>query len=320
MPHRYCNRVRGCLGFAAAALTFAGFASFANASNLKFAWNATSDPNVVGYNLSYGTTSGRYTKTINAGAASSTTVSLTPGSTYYFVVTAYNSIGMQSLPSNEVSLSVANVPPSVSLTSPTAGASLNGTSPIGLTATAADSDGTIVKVEFYEGTTKIGESTSSPYAATWNNAPSGNFTLSALAYDDSGAAVRSSGVQVAVNGTSPAPSATPTAADKVRVIAMTPIVKAGAMARFKVVATQTPTQDLVVNYAMGGTATGGVQYSMTGMGGHATVPQGKRSVLVQMQTLTVPGAKGGKTLIMTVLPGTGYVPGRGNAIVRILSH
>jgi hypothetical protein len=311
--------VRGRLRLAAAALILAS-ASFASASNLKFAWNASSDPNVVGYNLSYGTTSGRYSKTLNAGGATSTTVSLSPGSTYYFVVTAYNSIGLQSLPSNEVSLSVSNVPPSVSLTSPSAGASLNGTSPIGLSATATDSDGNIVKVEFYQGTTKIGESSVSPYAATWNNAPSGSFTLTALAYDDSGAAVRSSGVQVTVNGTSPAPSATPTAADKIRVIAMTPIVKAGAMARFKVVATQTPTQDLVVNYAMGGTATAGVQYSMTGMGGHATVPQGKRSVLVQMQTLSIPGAKGGKTAVMTVLPGTGYVAGRGNAVVRIMNH
>src|SRR4051812_1530169 len=293
MPHRFCSPLRGCLGLAAAALAFAGSASFADASNLKFAWNASTDPNVTGYNLSYGTTSGRYSKTINAGAATSTSVSLTPGSTYYFVVTAYNSIGLQSLPSNEVSLSVSNSPPTVSLTSPTTGSSFNGNSPIGLTATATDSDGSITKVEFYQDTTKIGTSTAAPYASTWNNAPSGNFTLTALAYDDSGAAVRSSGVQVSVNGTTPAPSATPAAADKVRAIAMTPLVRAGAVARFKVVASQmNPNQDLVVNYALGGTATAGVQYSMAGMSGQATVPHGKRSVLVQMQTIAVPGAGG----------------------------
>jgi hypothetical protein len=237
------------------------------------------------------------------------------------VVTAYNSAGLQSLPSNEVSLTVSNLPPSVSLTSPQSNASFTPNSSIGLTATATDPDGSITKVEFYQDNNKVGESTSAPYSATWSNVPSGNFTLTALAYDDAGAAVRSTGVAIAVAGATPGPSPTPGSTDKVRVISLTPIVKAGDVAKFKMVASEmNPTQDTVVNYSLSGTATGGLNYSMTGMTGQATIRSGKRSVLVPMQTLTLPSPTGGKTAIVTLLPGTGYVPGRANAVVKIVNH
>ncbi len=47
--------------------------------------------------------------------------------------------------------SVTNVAPTVSLTSPTSGASFAAPATIALTATAADADGTIAKVDFYNG-------------------------------------------------------------------------------------------------------------------------------------------------------------------------
>lgn len=308
------------LAVAAFLLTSAGYLS---ATNLRLAWDPSTDPNVAGYKLSYGSTSGSYTKSLNAGSSTSATVtSLTPGATYYFVVAAYNSIGLQSSPSNEVSLTVAsNVPPTVSLTSPQASASLNGSSPIALSATASDSDGTIVKVEFYQDTNKIGEATTAPYSATWDNAPSGSFVMTALAYDDGGAAVRSAGVPITVTGTTPAPGPSPGTTDKVRVVAMTPIVRAGDKAKFKLVASQVDTaQPTVVNYALGGTAAAGVNYSMAGVTGNMTIPAGGRGVLFSVDTLQVSGATGNKTAVVSVLPGTGYVPGRGTAVVRIVSH
>src|SRR5436309_6804061 len=122
MPHKYYTRGKTWLALAVSALIWAS-PQLSTATSLKLAWHPSSDPNVVGYSLSYGTASGAYNKSLNAGNSTSSTVtSLIPGATYYFVVTAYNSIGLQSLPSNEVSLSLpANVPPSVSLTSPQAG-------------------------------------------------------------------------------------------------------------------------------------------------------------------------------------------------------
>jgi chitodextrinase len=322
MPHSYWNHLRRLLGrFVLPCVVL--FPHLVSASNLRFAWTGSADPNVVGYKLSYGTSSHSYSKTLDAGNATAATVSsLTPGATYYFVVTAYNSIGLQSLPSNEVSLTLSgNVPPTVSLTSPQAGASLNGNSPISMTATASDSDGSIVKVEFYQGSNKIGEATTAPYAATWTNAPSGNFTMTALAYDDSGAAVRSAGVPITVFGTSPAPSASPSAGDKVRVVAMTPIIKAGGTAKFKIVASQVDrTQDTIVNYSLTGTAAAGVNYSQAGLSGNVKIPAGNRAVLLPLPTMTVPGASKATTAVVTVLPGTGYVATRATAVVRIVNH
>lgn len=215
----------------------------------------------------------------------------------------------------------ANVPPTVSLTSPQANASLNGTTPISLTATATDSDGTVVKVEFYQDTTKIGESSTSPYAATWNNAPSGSFTLTALAYDDSGAAVRSAGVPVTVSGTSaPGGSPTPGLVNKVKPMALSPIIRAGAVAQFKLVNTQVnPSQPTVVKYAIGGNATAGVDYVAPNSVGQITIPAGARGVSMPLQTMTSTNGTR-KTVVLTVLPGNGYTPGRATAVVRVIGR
>jgi hypothetical protein len=50
-----------------------------------------------------GTASGTYTKSVDVGNATSTTISLNPGTTYYFVVKALNAPGVESPASNEVS-------------------------------------------------------------------------------------------------------------------------------------------------------------------------------------------------------------------------
>ena len=66
---------------------------------------------VVGYNVNYGTSSGSYTQTLNAGSTTSATVpSLAAGQTYYFVVTARNAAAQNSLVSNQVSFVAAPAP------------------------------------------------------------------------------------------------------------------------------------------------------------------------------------------------------------------
>src|SRR5437016_7653401 len=74
------------------------------AGNMTLAWDADSDPSVVGYRLYSGTTSGVYTQTTEVGNALAVSVSnLANGNTYFFVVTAYNASAAESGPSNEVS-------------------------------------------------------------------------------------------------------------------------------------------------------------------------------------------------------------------------
>ncbi len=66
-------------------------------------WSPSSDTNVVGYLIRYGFSSESCTNLLDAGAATNVTVfGLEAGSTYYFSVTAYDSSGMESEPSNEI--------------------------------------------------------------------------------------------------------------------------------------------------------------------------------------------------------------------------
>jgi hypothetical protein len=330
MLHKYHNHtLKPCLGFAALFLLASTLQTFA-AHTIQLAWDPSNDPQVAGYNLSYGTSSHNYTQTINAGSSTSASVSLGPDATYYFVVTAYNSAGLQSVPSNEVSLIVGpNIPPTVTLTSPQANASFGPSASIGLTATAADADGTITKVEFYEDSNKIGVATAAPYAATWNNAPAGSFVLTALAYDDSGAAVRSTGVPIQVAGIgptpspTPAPTATPAASKKIIICAVSRRVAAGNPAQFRISVAQNQgtTTPTVVNYSLGGTAQGGVDYSTAGLNGQITIPAGARTATLGLNTLNTPGIKGKKSAVATVLPGTDNYPGmKAAATVWILDH
>jgi fibronectin type III domain protein len=73
------------------------------AQSVTLAWNPSSGPNLAGYRVHEGTFSGVYIRTIDVGNRTTATISnLTAGFTYYFVVSAYNTAGVESAPSNEV--------------------------------------------------------------------------------------------------------------------------------------------------------------------------------------------------------------------------
>ncbi|SFE06742.1 chitinase [Chitinophaga sp. CF118] len=99
-----------------------------------------------------------------------------------------------------------NVAPVVNLTAPTAGTSYTAPGSITIKATATDSDGSVAKVEFYNGTTKLGESTTSPYSYTWSNVAVGTYALKAIATDNLGATTTSSSVSVTVSTTTNNPT------------------------------------------------------------------------------------------------------------------
>ena len=75
-------------------------------SSATLRWNAVTGTTVSGYKVYVGQAPNQYTRTINVGNLTSSTVnSLTVGRTYYFVVTAYNSAG-ESPSSNMVSKTI----------------------------------------------------------------------------------------------------------------------------------------------------------------------------------------------------------------------
>jgi hypothetical protein len=91
-----------------------------------------------------------------------------------------------------------NQSPTVSLTSPSNGAVFTSPAKISLAANAADPDGSVARVEFFNGGTKLGEDTSAPYTFRWNVGAAGSYTLSARATDNSGATTTSAPAAITV--------------------------------------------------------------------------------------------------------------------------
>jgi len=107
-------------------------------------------------------------------------------------VTTSQSVTVNVLPSPN------NAPPTVTITSPGNNATVYRLFGTTINANASDSDGTIIKVEFYAGSTLLNTDTSAPYSFFWRPAARGTYTLTARAYDDSGAVTISAPVTVRV--------------------------------------------------------------------------------------------------------------------------
>ncbi len=95
------------LGAAMAMLACAGTI---HAGSVKLAWNPNPETDIAGYKLSYGTSPGVHTLTQNTGNVTTTTVDgLSEGQTYYFVLRAVNTSGLESDPTGEISHTVPMV-------------------------------------------------------------------------------------------------------------------------------------------------------------------------------------------------------------------
>ena len=74
------------------------------------AWDRNTDAATAGYMVYYGTSSGNYQWTHDAGNLTTAQLTLARGSVYYLVVRAYNSAAQVGLPSNEVSVNLVDSP------------------------------------------------------------------------------------------------------------------------------------------------------------------------------------------------------------------
>ena len=110
-----------------------------------------------------------------------------PSGHFSLFARAVDQFGRSAL-SAPVHITVTDLKPIVTLTSPTNGSHFTAHQDIPLTADAQDPDGndTIASVSFYANNHLVGTATSAPYSLVWSNAPRGAFTLRAVATDNSG--------------------------------------------------------------------------------------------------------------------------------------
>jgi hypothetical protein len=120
--------------------------------------------------------------------------------TYSLTAKAYDNLGAVTT-STAVSIVVKtnNTLPTVSLTSPANNASFDAGVTIAINANAADVDGTIVRVDFYDGTLLLNSDNAAPYSYSWSNVQAGIYNLTAKATDNSGGVTTSTVVQIVVN-------------------------------------------------------------------------------------------------------------------------
>ncbi|MDA1275028.1 MAG: lamin tail domain-containing protein [Verrucomicrobia bacterium] len=86
----------------------------------------------------------------------------------------------------------------VSIVSPPSGAIFVAPTNITVTAIANSSTGAVSRVEFFEGTNKLGESLASPFQTVWTGVPVGNYTLRAVATQTGGLIATSAPVSISV--------------------------------------------------------------------------------------------------------------------------
>src|SRR5690606_19739668 len=92
----------------------------------------------------------------------------------------------------------ANKSPQGSVAAPSNNSTFAHGATIRLQANAADTDGTVTKVEFFSGTNKLGEDSSSPYTYDWNDAPAGTHKITIKVTDNDGATFTSPAVTITV--------------------------------------------------------------------------------------------------------------------------
>ncbi len=102
--------------------------------------------------------------------------------------------------SEEPTAPANNQSPAVSITSPANNATFTAPASVTINASASDADGTITRVEFYQGAALLGTDTTAPYSFAWSNVVAGNYSLTARAFDNAGAVTTSTAIAISVNG------------------------------------------------------------------------------------------------------------------------
>jgi hypothetical protein len=160
------------------------FLSVAHAAETTLAWDPNIEQDVAGYKIYYGTSSKNYTHNIDVGNTTEYTVSnLQEGTTYYFVVTAYNYSSNESSYSAEVAYTLASQNQNPNTPSTPSGPS-DGfiQTNYNFSTSSSDPDGDLLQYRFDWGDGGISDwGGASLRAHAWS--PAGNFCVKAQAKD-----------------------------------------------------------------------------------------------------------------------------------------
>lgn len=179
---------------------------------VNLTWNpSTDDVGVAGYDIYR---NGALLTSIGA-ATSYTDTPVSPSFTYNYQVQARDVAGNLSTRSTVASVTTPadTTPPSVTLTAPAAGATVNGT--VTISANAID-NAAIARVDFMVNGQGIGRVEEPPYTMNWDTTtvPDGNVTIAARAFDiASNQSAESSRTILVNNSVTPTPTLTPTPAN-----------------------------------------------------------------------------------------------------------
>jgi len=112
-----------------------------------------------------------------------------PEGSFLFTAIATDNLNSKSV-SLPVSVTVSNLPssanrpPSLSIFKPAFGNKFVAPATVNISVDAQDDDGSISKVEYFQGTTKIGENLTSPYSFSLQNAIPGTYQITVVATDN----------------------------------------------------------------------------------------------------------------------------------------
>jgi len=183
-------------------------AANATATSASISWQSSVPANSqvnYGVSASYGSSTAMDTSMVTTHQQ--TLSNLKPATLYHFQVRSTDT-NNQAVASNDATFTTAadTTSPSISITSPTAGATLSAT--VSVTASATD-DVAVASVQFKVDNANTGAAITAPpytYALNTTTLSDGNHVLTAAATDTSGNTATSSVVAVKVNNATPGPS------------------------------------------------------------------------------------------------------------------
>jgi len=88
--------------------------------------------------------------------------------------------------------------PGIGITAPADKSTSTSGKDIKIQAFATDDNGPVARMDFYEGTNRLGEDTRAPYEFVWQKVEAGEYTISVTTVDDQGTEMASASITITV--------------------------------------------------------------------------------------------------------------------------